>query len=232
MTAMSVSASPLQERLLAALEYPFSLCESDSGSVATLVSWVEDRKIRMLEIDARAPLRQFGPEWDAAFQTYLAEIECPVVWSPETRGPCLSWLLHKAVECEYEDDEEHIDRDCALLRGAGDDGEDAARVRAICDALGVRQNPGASLDDALLECTALVAALNDARGSEARPSDDAFPLGFTTGDPKVDEVAKRLRLFYVSDLRDLQDSINGILVKAQNFVANPVTNSTLGKVGR
>ena len=59
-----------------------------------------------------------------------------------------------------------------------------------------------------------------------------MPLGFATGDGTVDEVAQRMRLFYVDDLRDVQDAVTGIIIRAQNYVANPVTNSSLGKVGR
>lgn len=40
-------------------------------------------------------------------------------------------------------------------------------------------------------------------------------------DPVVDRVARALTLLYVSDLRELQNDINDILVSAQAFTANP-----------
>lgn len=43
----------------------------------------------------------------------------------------------------------------------------------------------------------------------------------TTTDPVVDRVARALTLLYVSDLRELQNDINDILVSAQAFTANP-----------
>ena len=220
----------VQARLLRALEYPFVLEVASPESVATLVSWCEDRKIRLLEIEERGPLRVASSAWDAVFQRYLGELECPVSW-PEHRSGCISWLLHKAAECEFEDDEAALVRDAERGRGRGSRSDDADAIRRAATALGVDHLPVA-LDDVLVACSARVAAANDAQTTVAAPSSLAFPLGFTTGDAYVDEVAQRMRLSYVDDLRDLQDAITGIIVRAQNFVANPVTNAGLGKVGR
>ena len=94
-------ATPLVQRLLDALEYPFPYA-GDAAAVAKLVSWVEDRKIRLWEIEKRAPLRTAGVEFDAAFQSYLQELECPLM----DNSKALVWLLHEAVKCELEDETE------------------------------------------------------------------------------------------------------------------------------
>ena len=229
-TMASAATAAHQQRLLRALSYPFDYAsDGDAASLATLVTWCEDRKIRALEIDDRAPLRVAGERWDGAFAAYLAELDCPGSW-PRDRDACVSWLLWKAVECEYDDDADAIDRDAAAAAraGAGAGGDGIARVAA---ALGVAAD-GADGDAALLACAARVAAANDARDGGGPPSAAAVPLGFATGDSTVDEVAQRMRLFYVDDLRDVQDAVTGIIIRAQNYVANPVTNSSLGKVGR
>jgi hypothetical protein len=59
-----------------------------------------------------------------------------------------------------------------------------------------------------------------------------FPLGFSSGDEIVDRAAGILRMLYVSDLRELQDAVNDILVTVQEFTANPRTDASLGVVGR
>ena len=89
------------------------------------MSWVEDRKIRLWEIEKRKPLRTAGAEFDAAFQSYLRELECPVLQPAQA----LVWLLHEAIKCELEDeaakpqqadvDESRVSKLCASL-GADD----------------------------------------------------------------------------------------------------------------
>ncbi|CAM9687257.1 unnamed protein product [Chrysoparadoxa australica] len=56
--------------------------------------------------------------------------------------------------------------------------------------------------------------------------------GCEAGDPVSHEVLKVLRLLYVQDLRWLQDDVNDLISTAQAHMANPRTNTTLGKVGR
>eukprot|EP00667_Euglena_gracilis_P016892 EG_transcript_17726 len=58
-----------------------------------------------------------------------------------------------------------------------------------------------------------------------------IPLGFTTGDPKLDNACKVLRVLYTADLRDLQDSIDETLIRLQNITGDPKTDTRLGKVG-
>lgn len=220
-------------RMLSVLEYPFEFEASDPASLAKLVSWIEDRKVRLWEIEARAPLRTAGYEWDSAFARYLNELECPVAW-PKDAVDCVGYLLSHAVECEYEDDEARIlqdaDRACKALEDAD---QRADEVWALCDALGLEKAQFNDVDEALLAILGATARLRDAAEPAVEPlSEDCYPLGLTTGETRTDEIARVLRLLYLLDLRHLQDSVNDILIKAQNFIADPKTNSALGKVGR
>lgn len=60
---------------------------------------------------------------------------------------------------------------------------------------------------------------------------EEMPLGFDTGDRVINEASKILRLLYISDLRVLQTKINETIVTVQSLVADPRTDSKLGKIG-
>lgn len=220
-------------RMLSALEYPFELEVSDPSSLARLVSWVEDRKVRQWEIADRGVLRVADSSWDGAFGRYLRDLECPVAW-PKDPLDCLGFLLRQAVECEFEDDEERAASDAERACNERDDEALCAEeARALCDAVGLDRSRYKDADEVLLALQAAAAKVRDDDSPEEQPlADDRYPLGFTTGDRRSDDIARSLRLIYLLDLRRLQDAINDILIKAQNFVANPKTNSNLGKVGR
>lgn len=59
-----------------------------------------------------------------------------------------------------------------------------------------------------------------------------FPLGFTTGDEKVDMAARILRMLYIKDLRTLQTSIDDAIVAVQSLTADPKTDAAIGRIGR
>lgn len=51
-------------------------------------------------------------------------------------------------------------------------------------------------------------------------------------EPAMNRAANVLRLLYINDLRQLQTSVNAMIVQVQSLTANPKTDTKLGKVGR
>jgi len=91
-------------QFLEALEYPSAKTFqfSSRNELVTLVEWLEDRKIRALEIGERNSLRHNDEHWSASFGKYLQTLECPFAW-PEGAADCVSWLVSHAINLEYED---------------------------------------------------------------------------------------------------------------------------------
>lgn len=56
--------------------------------------------------------------------------------------------------------------------------------------------------------------------------------GFDTGDPRVNDIGKILRLLHINNCRSFQSSINQMIVRVQEYTANPKTDQSLSKVGR
>jgi hypothetical protein len=95
------------KKLLTALECPFvdTVDLNVKSDVMRLVVWLEDRKIRELEISERELLKQSG-SFDTAFVDYLARLQCPLAYTPTSQLACLNWLVGHAIGVEYEDSAE------------------------------------------------------------------------------------------------------------------------------
>lgn len=110
-------------RLLECVDCPYAKTVnfSSRGDVILLTTWLEDRKIRELEIDQREQLRKDHAGWDAAFSQYLERLGCPFTWSPSSSSAaytdCLSWLISHSISTVYED----LSEECVDLEGGRDD---------------------------------------------------------------------------------------------------------------
>lgn len=89
--------------LLSCMECPFAstLDLSSRTDCIRLVTWLEDRKIRKLEMNQRETLRTDSDIWDSSFAVYLDGLDCPFVWPAESKD-CLVWMIGYSVAVEYE----------------------------------------------------------------------------------------------------------------------------------
>lgn len=91
------------KRSLEALQCPFSNnCNiNDRSHRITLVRWLEDRKVRELDIEERKLLTD-SPKWEENFDIYLDRLGCPLAFLDDTADR-VHWLVAKAVALEFED---------------------------------------------------------------------------------------------------------------------------------
>jgi RNA transcription, translation and transport factor protein len=126
--------------LLQRLGYPraSTLKVGSRPELIHLVTWLEDRKIRSLEVQEREDLRHDNGQWDGKFTDYLDSLECPFQWSgsSDTITDCLTWLIEYAVAAEYEDASENL----------GDKLREAEYRSASSDAMVVEED-GLAQDD-------------------------------------------------------------------------------------
>jgi RLL motif-containing protein 1 len=77
------------------------------------VSWLENRLIRLLEINERKPLLDAtGDAWHRAFEQYLRDLDCPLLVDDEGADSTyvsaqlpeyLAWLIASATSCAFSD---------------------------------------------------------------------------------------------------------------------------------
>lgn len=112
-----------------------------------------------------------------------------------------------------------------------------ALVDQLCGVLGLQCTGDLGADVALasrmIKQLGAIAAAKENKGPNKSPSEllKNVPLGFTTGDAKLDIASKLLRVLYTADLRELQDTVDETIIKLQNVTGDPRTDTKLGKVG-
>jgi hypothetical protein len=122
--------------LLTCLDCPYasSVNFNSRGDVILLVTWLEDRKIRELEIDQREKLRKDHEGWDAAFGEYLMALGCPYLWNPLSSSSgyvdSLTWLISHSITAEYEDLSEECANQEAVLGNEGCAGDEMQQDEA------------------------------------------------------------------------------------------------------
>ena len=179
---------------LSALEYPHweGIDLRNKSELVQLVSWLEDRKIRELEIAERVALRTANDCWDISMSSYLETLNCPYVWSSSEEMDCIAWVVSHAIALEYEDiADTYQDTDGELNvvdeRAAEELGELGIKIDELGCLLEMRRMQGEN-DPDFLRRISRQASLFLSQGaqhfllaghsaSELLPS---FPLGFDT----------------------------------------------------
>ncbi|XP_048737186.1 RNA transcription, translation and transport factor protein-like isoform X2 [Ostrea edulis] len=240
-------------RKLSALGYqqPSSFNAEDEKEFRNFIIWMEDQKIRHYKIEDRAALRNIkSSDWSKAHENYLKELNCP--YQQSERSSVIEWLLGYAIRLEYGDHEEYKAADPSKVAMSQSDRvpsanpidnldfNDADFKAGITSLSMILQIPPHA--DHLEQLKAICMVVRDRLSQEALKKFsadsqgeqlplDQTDLGFDTGDYIINEAAKILRLIHIKNLRDLQTRINAAIVGVQALIANPKTDSRLGKVG-
>jgi hypothetical protein len=249
--------------LLASLQYEFSkeINFASKGDLILLVTWLEDRKIRELDIEWRKPLRSDGPEWDKAFNNYLEKIGCPYKWenlAEDDSKDAIAWLISYAVSAEYEDiadtcndmesktylsaNEENKGGSARMDESEAENEYDSVLAPEV-DKLGsmmlLKRGQGEGDHDYLQRVSRQIKLILtpgslhalQTLGKDGIPL-ESFPSVFETTDEVLKQVSVVLRMLYLYDFRELQNDLNALIVLGQEYTANPKTNNALGVVGR
>jgi len=225
-----------------------------------MVVWLEDMKIRLYPIDSRQSLRDIqNPQWEQTLIKYLQDLKYPFDDEMiKDRSAISDWLIGTAVRFEYGDsvdkyklissdvvnDQQKINSSnqhgnpletidfsseefksgmlklCELLQIPTKFNDTIAILRAVSKVITTKLSKEAIDKSQIKE-----------QGSGVDFSIEQMSLGFETGDKIINQAAKVLRLLYIQDLRTLQTKINETIVNVQSLVADPRTDSKLGKTG-
>ncbi|XP_059096014.1 RNA transcription, translation and transport factor protein-like [Tigriopus californicus] len=227
----------------------------DVSQYRHVVAWLEDQKIRFYPIQDRDPLRRVqAPDWDSHCQTYVERMQCPASLARRNAQTRLMWLLNRAVQLQYAQNNPPHQHDKEEINGAeakstnplsgidvkGD--EFKSQVAQLAKELKVTPHPDPVIT--FEACCIVIKALVDKRDNESpskskekvqRLDLNAHNFGVSQElqkEPGLCRALKVLRLLNLKDLRGLQDEVNNTIEQIQALTANPKTDTRLGQVGR
>lgn len=248
------------KRKLVALDYTKDFNPENETQFRQMVVWLEDMKVRLYPIEERQNLRNINDSnWEETLRKYLKDLVYPYDdESIKDRVVLSDWLIGSAVRFEYGDKVNEYKPVIANGQGNASEsngtgstdnpleklnfhGEDFKMgIRKISELLKIpakANDPTAVLRavskvvTAKLSKEAIERSQIKEQGSGVDFTVSQIPLGFDTGDEIINEASKVLRLLYIQDLRSLQTRINETIVSVQSLVADPRTDSKLGKIG-
>lgn len=253
--AVSVQASNvIFSQMLHALGLPQAelFNPDDINQVKSLLTWLENTKIRQYPAESRSNLEAAElATFDAALVHYASDLDCPLSLCNNDRRQIIKWILRHAISLEYQD---HADDFNTIVQHVVDGSVPAEAspllsppafpdalaediAPKIFEALHALHIPASECSvpellnklESALQTQILPALLRQSSGdAELAP----FPLGFSTGDEIVDKAATILRMLYIKDLRELQTFVDRGIVEVQEMTAQARTDASLGKVGR
>jgi len=236
--------------LLKCLHCPFT-DEIDFNArkhIITLVGWLEDTKIRQLHVNDRDNLRTDSGEWNNNYKNYLIQLECPIEYNNDNVLECTAWLISNAIAVEYEDICEdnsnlgnHVlenlnNQECLMHVSSHNDELLVTEINNLGNLVKIIRNNSETDIDYLKRITHYIkyhlspGSIQSKANIQYNIND--FTLGFDTRDELVNKIGIVLKMLHYSDLRELQNDLNALLVLGQEYTANPKTNTALGKVGR
>ena len=244
-------------------QWDMLLCDPKSIPFRKFIAHLENQKIRCYKKGERSICQNLGgKDWPKKFRKYLEDVGCPFqcVDQKETKSntSAIFWLVAHALAFQYEDKKSSYNEQTLQQKGFNKKGNEGLVVKVGVNEtlmkLGASVGLGAAELDKCASCRRKMETIESviskklshrnmrlakqkAQGQDNSKTyhltTEEFPLGFKTGKASVDKAAIVLKMLYLSQLRELQQSINHVLNLAQDeFTGNPVTDCKLGKVGR
>lgn len=229
----------------AAALLPVTTNNNVSREIRRYVSFLEHRVIRFHPASKRDVCNDSfdDDKWKRSFIQYLQDLECPFS-SSGSLDVQLQWLSNNATSAAFEDlTKEDISKGMSAknvaLKNAGET-KISSETLAFDDELKkLAKAVHVDVSSEPLDYSKRLLAVHTIEGAVQRLAArgnteivEHLNSGLDVASEKVERAAIIVRMLHLEEMRIVQNQINSCLETAQEFVSNPVTDSSLGRVGR
>lgn len=229
----------------AAALLPVTTNNNVSREIRRYVAFLEHRIIRYHPASKREVCNgSFDDDkWNRCFVQYLQDLGCPFS-SSGSLDVQLQWLSNHATSAAFEDlTKEDISKGTSAknvaLKNAGER-KISSETLAFDDELKkLAKAVHVDVTSEPLDYSKRLLAVHTIEGAVQRLAArgnteivEHLNSGLDVASEKVERAAIIIRMLHLEEMRIVQNQINSCLETAQEFVSNPVTDSSLGRVGR